>query len=286
MFDYFLGAFVAIVVIYLLTPTFFTPARNRKRASLIRRFVGYVMVLGITYGAGLLYYSLGEPHLMNIQQADPAQPGSVSPQVSHLAALVEEAPDNPEHWLNLGIQLRQEGAVYEAVNAFGEAYRLSDKHPEMGMVLLETMILSANGSMSPQSRKLLAELKPAMAESEELAFFDALAMAQDGQHDEALAQWEAIVARQEEGSRLAVMTQHYIDLTRQHLAGDPLPEMTPDLGPEAQPDDVSGDSVENASPTDADEAISNDDSIDSSDESTVAAPASQDGPEENAAEEQ
>jgi len=170
------------------------PGGGRRRYVLAAAVLVPVLALG-------LYSALGAPDLPDRpfasredrQQGDPEQP-NIEAMVARLEARLAASPDDLDGWLMLG---RSKGALGEhraAIEAYRRAQELAADDPRIHAGLGESLVMAAQGVVTPEAKTLFARLSETAPDDPRPAFYLGWADAQAGDHHAALERWRKLLA--------------------------------------------------------------------------------------------
>ncbi len=168
------------------------PSKARYRVAMVASIVLIPAVALSTY----LY--LGKPGMpdqslasrMN-QQPDA---NSVEELVERAEAHLAQNPDDARGWSVLAPVYARLGRFSDSVNAWRNVYRIAPETPGIRSTLAESMVAEAQGVVTEQARQLFqAELQD-NPDAERARFYLAMALGQEGKHEDAVAAWNELIA--------------------------------------------------------------------------------------------
>jgi cytochrome c-type biogenesis protein CcmH len=170
------------------------PGGGRRHYVLAAAVLVPVLALG-------LYSALGAPDLPDRpfasredrQQGDPEQP-NIEAMVARLEARLADSPDDLEGWLMLG---RSKGALGDhpaAIEAYRRAQALAADDPRVQSGLGESLVMAAQGVVTPEAKALFTGLLEAAPGDPRAAFYLGWADVQAGDHHAALERWRKLLA--------------------------------------------------------------------------------------------
>ncbi|WP_119460730.1 c-type cytochrome biogenesis protein CcmI [Rhodospirillaceae bacterium SYSU D60014] len=217
-----------------------TPPRRHRGAAAALAVALPLLALG-------LYLQLGAPNLAHLPgTADPVRmtqaPGEATEAnmgalVERLAQRMAEDPSNLEGWLLLGRSYGTLGRYREAAAAYEEAIARGADGAEVQSAYGEALTAAQDGQVTePAVRAFEAALAADPAEPR-ARFYLALARAQAGRLDEALAMWVALEADTPADSPARAVIGAQIDQVARQLGRDPaeLPGRVAEAAPPEMP---------------------------------------------------
>jgi cytochrome c-type biogenesis protein CcmH len=146
-----------------------------------------------------LYLDLGSPGLPGQPLAErrasaPVGERSVADMVDGLAARLQRAPNDIQGWALLARSYATLERNAEAAQAWRKAMELSANDPEFAGPYGESLVLAADGMVSPEARKAFERVLSAAPADPRARFYIGLAQAQEGAAREALQTWTDLAA--------------------------------------------------------------------------------------------
>jgi cytochrome c-type biogenesis protein CcmH len=192
-----------------------------------------VVMLGAALSAGTvaLYLGLGSPGLADLpltaRGAESVAAGEASGQdlaaaVAHLRETMASHPEDAQGWLLLA---RSEGALGhwpEASEAFRRARALTGDAPEAAAGYAEMLVKAADGVVTPEAQTAFRSALAKDPGNLSARFYLALADAQAGRAQAALAAWGGLAAEAPEGAGWLPMLRRQMAKTARE-AGLPMP---------------------------------------------------------------
>jgi cytochrome c-type biogenesis protein CcmH len=193
------------------------------------------LTLVVPAAACLLYLALGAPGVPDQPYAQRAAersraaangPDAVAKTIVTLKQRLNANPDSAADRLLLA---RSEAALAhwpESTQAFQQAMRLTKDRPDVAADYGETLVMAAQGIVTPQARELLGKALAGDPANKAARYYLALAEAQAGNAAAAIVGWQALAAAEPAGSELrAELEQRIGDAAR--TAGMPVPALAP-----------------------------------------------------------
>jgi len=203
-------------------------ARSKARLQLP---LALLLGLGLPLIAGLIYFRLGSPDLPGRpfaeRAADPAF--KMTALLEKLAARLEVQPDGE------GYRRLAQGYVAlqrypEAADAFKQAQALGADDPAMESAWGEAVVLSQNGMVGPDSRRLFLRALSGDKQNPQARFYLGLGYAQIQDYKKAVAIWRDLEKDSaEDAPWLPALRQHIATAAKQ---GEFDPASVPPAGPE------------------------------------------------------
>lgn len=148
-----------------------------------------------------LYVWLGQPQLPSQPLAGREPPAEISfdEAVEQIEARLAETPDDVRGWRVLAPAYMRAGRFADAESAYRRVIELAGREPAALTDLAESMLMQADGVAGPEILALLneaVELEPANVRAR---FYLAGEATRAGQWDDAVAQWQDLIALAEGG---------------------------------------------------------------------------------------
>ncbi len=159
-----------------------------------------VLIVAVPLGASLLYLKVGSPSQPDMPLAQrsgsPDEGGSGSElqaQIAQLETQVATSPDDAEAWLHLGLARKSANQFAGAAAALRRAMELLPATPELSSEFGETVVMAADGMVTPEARKAFQTALDADPSDVRALFYMALGDYQAGKTKEALDAWVGLV---------------------------------------------------------------------------------------------
>jgi len=114
--------------------------------------------------------------------------------IKNLRARLEREPGDLEGWLMLARSNLVLERYDEAAEAYGRAYRLSNRHPDIAGDYAEALITAGDGTVTPEARQVIEGALAADPMNPKARYYLGLAKAQSGDVKGALQDWIDLVA--------------------------------------------------------------------------------------------
>jgi cytochrome c-type biogenesis protein CcmH len=161
--------------------------------------VAAVLVLGLPAGALALYLHLGQPDLPSMPWSPDspivkaaAERAEFSALADRLAASLAADPGHPDGWLLLGKTYRGLERFADSAAAYAQAIAHGAKGPDVQADYGETLVFADDGQVGAKAATAFQAALKEDAANPRARFYLALARAQAGQFDLAMAQWLAL----------------------------------------------------------------------------------------------
>ncbi|MCC6716256.1 MAG: c-type cytochrome biogenesis protein CcmI [Acetobacteraceae bacterium] len=201
------------------------PAARRGRSPAL----AVVLVLLAGSGAALLYLATGAPDLPSLpfaQRPVDAEAARMQAAVAALERRVAAAPGDGGAWLQLA-QLHAEAGQWRAAEvAYRRVLALVPPSPELRAAALEAGVLAADGIVGEAAATGLAGVLAEAPDNIIARFYLALADAQAGRHQAAIAAWQALAGDLPESAGIRAEIARRIAATAS-AAGIPVPPLPP-----------------------------------------------------------
>ncbi len=184
-----------------------TPADNRRRRVAVAGLAVLVPVAGVAFY--LLVGAPGTPDFPYAQRAAEiaaAQSRSaarddlmrrvpnIDEAIKNLRARLEREPGDLEGWLMLARSSLVLERYAEAAEAYGRAYRLSNRQPDIAGDYAEALITAGDGTVTPEAYQVIEGALAADPINPKARYYLGLAKAQAGNVKGALQEWVDLVA--------------------------------------------------------------------------------------------
>jgi len=128
------------------------------------------------------------------QQADAQSNASVDAMVSKLQARLKDNPKDAEGWRLLGWAMFNTQHWQESVDAYTKAVALAPDNNDYKSALLESVVQSAQGMVTPKAQDLITDVLAKDAKDLRARFYDALGHEQAGDRQGAYDRWSALLS--------------------------------------------------------------------------------------------
>ena len=126
-------------------------------------------------------------------QAAAASGGQVNDMVARLAERLKKEPGDAEGWRMLGWSYFNLQAYAQSAEAYKKAIALDPSNMDYKSSYAEALVQAADGSVTPEAQKLIAEVLASDPKEFRARFYRALASEQAGNQEVALDQWLALL---------------------------------------------------------------------------------------------
>jgi cytochrome c-type biogenesis protein CcmH len=114
--------------------------------------------------------------------------------IASLSQRLQEDPSDLEGWALLARSLVQVQRYDEAITAYREANRLAGgRDRQLAAEYAETLVIANDGIVSPEPRQIFETFLAENADDPQAIYYLALAKAQEGREQEALADWQRLL---------------------------------------------------------------------------------------------
>ena len=207
------------------TPKAASPSASpgARRAALLSALLGIPVVALSTYLA------FGRPDLPGLPQSErmatALERGDLAAMVAQVEAHLAANPGDAQGWLVLAPAYRGMGRYGQAAEAYARSLDLAPATADLLADYGETLVLAEEGLVTATARRAFEQALALDARHATARFYSALADRQDGNHEEALATWRAMLedAPADAPWRPAV-EQQMASLEREPPAAPPLSE--------------------------------------------------------------
>jgi cytochrome c-type biogenesis protein CcmH len=114
--------------------------------------------------------------------------------VERLAEKLAQNPDNLEGWLMLGRSYSATGQTEKALAAYGRAYQLAPREPEVMLTYAEALAVSNDNQLSGEPERLVAAALETAPNNPNALWLSGVAALQRGEREAAVRHWEALYA--------------------------------------------------------------------------------------------
>jgi cytochrome c-type biogenesis protein CcmH len=196
----------------------------RKGAA---RMLAIALVVAVPAGAVALYLHLGAPDVPSMPFAA-GTPAPTDPAAADLAALADELarklavnPALPQGWVLLARMYTDLGRYGEAANAYVQALATGAEGPEVQAAYGEALVAAAEGQVTQRAAQAFTAALAVDPGHPQARFYIALAHAQAGEWDLALAQWLALEKDSPAQAAWRPLLARYIEEAARELGLDP-----------------------------------------------------------------
>lgn len=187
-----------------------------------RRTVAMAIVILLPLFVLGTYLSLGTPGLPAQPYAErlsqPLDALPVEGLVARLEQRLKEEPDDAQGWRLIGPVYLQLGRYGDAINAFGRIMQIEGRDADALAGLGEALTLSGDGMVPAPARQAFEAALGVDPTHARARFYLALSKAQAGQFEQALTDWERLLADAPEGAAWRSAVENQIQAVRERLA--------------------------------------------------------------------
>jgi len=187
-----------------------------------RRAVAMAIIIVLPLFVLGIYLSLGTPGLPAQPYAERlAQPLDALPVeglVARLEQRLKEEPEDARGWRLIGPVYLQLGRYGDAINAFGRIMQIEGRDADALAGLGEALTLSGDGMVPAPARQAFEAALEADPTHARARFYLALSKAQAGQFEQALTDWESLLADAPEGAPWRPAVENQLQAVRERLA--------------------------------------------------------------------
>jgi cytochrome c-type biogenesis protein CcmH len=175
-----------------------------------------------------LYLVYGSPRLPDQPLAarleDPASDRNLEALVARVEARLREHPEEGEGWEVIAPVYLGWGRYSDAAQAYGEAIRLLGPSAKRLSGQGQALVLANNGVVTEEARRALDQALELDSTLVEPRILLTIAKEQDGQLAAAIADWKALLAKQQGDAPWREMVEKRIAEDEAHLSGRPVAE--------------------------------------------------------------
>jgi cytochrome c-type biogenesis protein CcmH len=187
-----------------------------------------VVTLALPVLALGLYLVYGSPRLPDQPLAarleDPGSDRNLEALVARVEARLREHPEEGEGWEVIAPVYLGWGRYSDAAQAYGEAIRLLGPSAKRLSGQGQALVLANNGVVTEEARRALDQALELDSTLVEPGILLAIAKEQDGQFAAAIADWKALLAKQQGDAPWREMVEKRIAEDEAHLSGKPVAE--------------------------------------------------------------
>ena len=197
------------------------PSSAKIVATLVVALALPVLALG-------LYLVYGSPRLPDQPLAarleDPGSDRNLEALVARVEARLREHPEEGEGWEVIAPVFLGWGRYSDAAQAYGEAVRLLGPSAKRLSGQGQALMLANNGVVTEEARRALDQALELDSTLVEPRILLTIAKEQDGQFAAAIADWKALLAKQQGDAPWREMVEKRIAEDEAHLSGKPVAE--------------------------------------------------------------
>jgi cytochrome c-type biogenesis protein CcmH len=182
-----------------------------------------------------LYAFLGRPALSTAQPAPAAaDSGAAHPiadiptMIAQLEAKLQANPNDAEGWRMLGWSYNSVGRAADAAQAYAHAAALDPKNADYPSAEGDALVNAAKGQVTPDALAAFATALKIDPADPRARYYLALAEDQAGKHDQAMADWIALIKSAPPGAPWAQQVRDFVE----HVAHDRHIDLSGKLPPE------------------------------------------------------
>jgi cytochrome c-type biogenesis protein CcmH len=205
-------------------------------ASHAMPWVAALLVLIVAGGAGALYAMRGAPGVPDAPFAARTEPDRTADLKAAAAALEKRLNANPhddEGWALLGETESQLGDWDKTAQAYGRAVMLAPANADYAAAYGEALVLGASGVVTPAAAAAFREALGHDPQNVVARYYMALADAQAGRTDAAIAAWQKMASDAPDGSPVRAAVKERIDEAAKAAGITPPPLAPPSAAAEA-----------------------------------------------------
>ena len=204
-------------------------ASDRAAKSSSAKIVATLVVaLALPVLALGLYLVYGSPRLPDQPLAarleDPGSDRNLEALVARVEARLREHPEEGEGWEVIAPVYLGWGRYSDAARAYGEAIRLLGPSAKRLSGQGQALVLANNGVVTEEARRALDQALELDSTLVEPRILLTIAKEQDGQFAAAIADWKALLAKQQGDAPWREMVEKRIAEDEAHLSGKPVAE--------------------------------------------------------------
>lgn len=204
-------------------------ASDRAAKSSSAKIVATLVVaLALPVLALGLYLVYGSPRLPDQPLAarleDPGSDRNLEALVARVEARLREHPEEGEGWEVIAPVYLGWGRYSDAAQAYGEAIRLLGPSAKLLSGQGQALVLANNGVVTEEARRALDQALELDSTLVEPRILLTIAKEQDGQFAAAIADWKALLAKQQGDAPWREMVEKRIAEDEAHLSGKPVAE--------------------------------------------------------------
>jgi len=162
------------------------------------RIAAALTLVIIPAAAVFLYLSFGSPGMPDQTLASRLNATPEGQSIDELLARAEahlsQNPDDARGWMVLAPVYSRVGRFEDAARAWANVYRIAPETPEIRATLGESLMAVAGGVVTEAAQELFAEELVLNQASARARFYLAMALGQEGSHEEALKAWDELIA--------------------------------------------------------------------------------------------
>ncbi len=174
-----------------------------------------------------MYHQLGNPDIISRSAGDTtvstamdhsqAQLPSMDQLVERLAQRLAQQPDNLDGWMMLGRSYLAMGRMQDAINAYGQAYKLAPGNVEILLAYAQSLGMAQGNRLQGQPSQLIAQAEKISPEDPNVLWLSGVTSFEQADYPSALAKWEKVLAALEPGSDDAAEVSTAIEDARSRL---------------------------------------------------------------------
>ena len=189
-----------------------------------------VLALVLAGGAGLVYLTLGAPGVPDLPFAERSAPTRAATQAvelenraADLEKQVKAKPDDVDAWAQLGRADADLSRWDESADAYRHATTLAPGRADLMAAYGEVLVMGADGVVTPAAQQVFAKLAAQEPKNGFARYYLALADAQAGKTDAAIAAWQKLAAEAPENAPIRAELKRRIDAAAQSAGKTPPP---------------------------------------------------------------
>ena len=196
--------------------------------------VAVVLALVLAGGAGLVYLTFGAPGVPDLPfaaRSTPAREATQAVELDNRAADLEKQvkakPDDADAWAQLGRTDADLGRWDQSAEAYRHATTLAPGRTDLMAAYGEVLVMGADGVVTPAAQQVFAKLAAQEPRNGFARYYLALADAQAGKTDAAIAAWQTLAAEAPDNAPIRAELKRRIDAAAQAAGQTPPPLAAP-----------------------------------------------------------
>ena len=189
-----------------------------------------VLALVLAGGAGAAYLTLGAPGVPDLPFAERSAPARAATQAvelenraADLEKEVKAKPDDADAWAQLGRTDANLSRWDQSAEAYRHATTLAPARTDLMAAYGEVLVMGADGVVTPAAQQIFAKLATQEPRNGFARYYLALADAQAGKTDRAIAAWQKLAAEAPENAPIRAELKRRIDAAAQAAGQTPPP---------------------------------------------------------------
>lgn len=184
---------------------------SKSRTGQVIAIISVIAIIGMS---GLLYLKIGRPDLPDQPQeqriANAAKTGDMPALIMQVERFLEKNPKDIRGWNVLAPALKRAGRYEQAAQAYSKIMQIDRPTSPIMVDYAESLLMANKGEATDKVRQALKSAIAMDAKNPKARFYWAMLLQQEGQREEALAEWRKLLEMNPKNLQLQMAVQKQI----------------------------------------------------------------------------